>query len=86
MRRQILSDGSGGWFDIDECKSWEGDDSTVLYKTKGGSFILHTDFDSDVVDGPPEWMKILDGEAYDWLVSNGYFDDVPPGEQKKRKL
>lgn len=76
MKRQVLTDGSGEWFDIDRAKKFNGKDSFLdennrpvhewLYRTACKKWIVRRMRPG----GQETWIKIDDNEAAAWLVRN----------------
>ena len=101
MKRINLTDGSNKWFDLEratkfsEDSHWNGNNMVsvatgswteheALYRTASGWFILNS---WSQWEGTREtWERISDQVAYDWLLKNGYPEEVPDPELEARDL
>ena len=101
MKRINLTDGSNKWFDLDRAQRFEEDthwngnnmvsvatgswtEHEALYRTASGWFILNA---WSQWEGSREtWERISEPTAFDWLLKNGYPEEVPDPELEARDL
>lgn len=92
MRKITLTDNSGRWFDLDAARRWDeatiqADDGTpisratgssweheTLYLTSNGTFVMH--FFTEHNPTLPSFVEWEPRQAVQWLLANGYPDDV----------
>jgi hypothetical protein len=98
MRKITLTDNSGRWFDADAAKRWDeatvcADDGTpisvatrnsweheTVFLTRAGTIIMHC-----VNERNPTLASFVEydtKQAIQWLLQNGYPDDVAKWEYK----
>ena len=74
-RRQVLTDGSGKWFNIDKAEKFDEEAgigirgsiiSETLYRTAGGKWILHRYLPASI----DSWTTVSSKEAAAWILLN----------------
>ena len=74
MKLQLLNNGS--FIRIDQATKYESfDDSTTLYKTRKGSWALHTP--RETIAKVDTWVAIPEKIAYEWLIENDHAEAIP---------
>jgi hypothetical protein len=72
MTRQVLTDGSGRWFNIEKAKPFhpEGRHQDTLYRTRGGCWVRHW---QPLVEGLGDtWEVLTESRAHAWLSTHGF--------------
>jgi len=84
MSKILLSDGSGRWFEEDDSQRFEerlnkGETHELLYRTRGGSYVLNTWSQKPGAEIEDDTYRMIDTEtAASWFVGQGYPKDEIP--------
>ena len=73
MKRVVLTDGSGRWFDASRARLWRGlapESCELLYRTAEGQWVLR--YIPDWSERPESYLLIDAHDAAHWLLANGY--------------
>ena len=83
MRVQVIAEGK--WFDIDAATKYDSTDGSkeMLYKTEDGHYVVE---EAVNVLGNVVFKRKNKTEASEWLLLNGFFNELSEQERKLRKI